>query len=406
MKYHKGYIPLAGVLGAFVGSGVIAVYVFSIFAKQIALDFEWTRSTVALGLTVYSIANGLGGVFLGVAMDKWGMKKSTLIMVMIFGLSLASVSLLPPNFTLYLIIFSIMGFSGAAATILPYSLAISAWFDRGRGIMLGLVNVGTGLGGVFLPIIAAYLLTHYGWRYGYIGIGILAIIIPLFALLVLVRLPDDYEKQRIENREKIKQQKISTFSLVKENRHLKLFMVGIFCVAFATYGLLSQLTMIVTDKGISLMQAAGIMSAASIASTLSRLGTGFLLDFFPARIIAASLFGLSIIGIWLITANSGYEFLVIGAILLGFGLGSEGDIMTYMTSRYFPLVSYGTIVGLVWLTFAWGGASGMYLLNLSFDLLGQYAPAAYGFMVIVAIGIISILLMGDYIYPPEKNVKH
>ncbi|MDH1699642.1 MFS transporter [Acinetobacter johnsonii] len=401
--YNRIKVPIAGMMAAFMGAGVLAVFVFSIFSKQIALEFEWTRSTVALGFTLFSIANGLGAVFLGLAMDKWGMRKTTISMVTIFGLALCSVSLLPPSVPIYLAIFSVIGFAGAAATILPYSLAVSAWYDNSRGLMIGLINVGTGIGGVCLPIVSAYLLTNYGWRSGYLVIGLMAIIIPLIGLIFLVRLPENFEENRKKN---IKENdKESFFSLFLTSSHLRKLMIGIFLVAFATYGLLSQLAIIVGDKGITALQVAGIMSAASIASTTSRFVTGLLLDYFDARYVAGLLFSLACVGIWFITGYNEYYYLVIGGALLGIGLGAEADVMAYMTSRYFPLFKFGTIIGLLHMTFAWGGAAGMYLLNYAFDRLGDYVLASYGFIVIVIVGILFLLSLGQYVYPPIKAEK-
>ena len=400
-NYKRAYVPMAGIMAAFMGAGVLAVYVFSIFAKQIALDFSWTRSTVTLGVTMFSIANGLGSIFLGIAMDRWGMKKATMWMVIIFGLALCCVSLLPANVPMYLLLFSIIGFSGAAATILPYSLAVSAWFDQTRGFMIGLINVGTGLGGVILPLVSAYLLTHYGWRTGYVVIGVMAIVFPVLGLVFLVKLPDNFEEDR--KKANIDKNKESIFLFIKNSKYLKLLMFGIFLIAFSTYGLLSQLAIIVGDKGFTALQVAGVMSAASIASTLSRLITGFLMDLFPARFVASVIFALACVGIWCITSFDHYSMLLIGGALLGIGLGAEADVMTYMTSRYFPLYKFGTVVGILWLTFAWGGAAGMYLLNLSYDFFGNYIFASYSFIGIAVIGIICLMSLGAYAFPPEKK---
>jgi MFS family permease len=161
---NRWWTAVAGALGAATGGGVIAVYVFSIFAKPISVEFGWSRATVSLGLTVFSLMNGVGTVFLGIAMDRWGVKRVTMAMISLFGLSLAAVSALPANQTAYFLTFAVIGFAAAAATIMPYALVVSAWFDRSRGWVLGLINAGTGLGGAIMPFYANYLLSHYGWR--------------------------------------------------------------------------------------------------------------------------------------------------------------------------------------------------------------------------------------------------
>src|SRR5215472_2187986 len=107
---NRWWAAVAGALGAATGGGVIAVYVFGVFAKPIAEEFGWSRATVSLGLTVFSIANGFGTLVLGQAMDRWGVKRATVAMIFLFGVALAALSLLPPNIGIYLAIFFAIGF--------------------------------------------------------------------------------------------------------------------------------------------------------------------------------------------------------------------------------------------------------------------------------------------------------
>jgi MFS family permease len=163
--------------------------------------------------------------------------------------------------------------------------------------------------------------------------------------------------------------------------------------------MLSQLTPMITDHGITTSIAASIMSAASISSVCSRLGVGLLLDRFFAPYVTASVFALAAVGIWLVTGSSSVTALMCGAILLGIGLGAEGDLLTYLVSRYFSIYSFGSVTGAIWLCFAWGGAAGIYLLNLSFDITKSYGTAAYGFIAVVALGTVAVSRLGPYVFP-------
>lgn len=395
----RWWSAVAGVLGAATGGGVIAVYVFGVFAKAIGVEYGWSRATVSLGLTVFAVANGLGAVFLGVAMDKWGVRRTTMGMILLFGVSLASVSILPAYLSLYLIVFAIVGFAAAAATIMPYALAVSAWFDKKRGLVLGIVNAGTGLGGAIMPFYAAYLMSHYGWRGGYLGVALAVTMIPLFALIVLVRLPKSFEENRRRERIEAGSKAIPLRVIMRNDKHFWLLATAIFCISFATFGMLSQLTPMITDHGITTSIAASIMSAASISSVCSRLGVGLLLDRFFAPYVTASVFALAAVGIWLVTGSSSVTALMCGAILLGIGLGAEGDLLTYLVSRYFSIYSFGSVTGAIWLCFAWGGAAGIYLLNLSFDITKSYGTAAYGFIAVVALGTVAVSRLGPYVFP-------
>ncbi|WP_321818747.1 MULTISPECIES: MFS transporter [unclassified Paraburkholderia] len=398
-KINRWWTAVAGALGAATGGGVIAVYVFSIFAKPISAEFGWSRATVSLGLTVFSLMNGVGTVFLGIAMDRWGVKRVTMAMILLFGMALATVSTLSPDLPAYLLMFAVIGFAAAAATIMPYALVVSAWFDRTRGWVLGLINAGTGLGGAVMPFYANYLLAHYGWRGGFIGVGIAAAVIPLLALVLFVRLPEGFEEKRLQDRRAAAKTTVPLRTIVCTSKQFWLLAFSIFGISFATYGMLSQLTPMMLDRGIAPLVAAGIMSAASISSICSRLCSGAFLDRFFAPYVAAVIFVLAAIGMCLVSGSQEATLLMCGAVLLGLSLGAEGDLLTFLVSRYFSIYSFGSVTGAIWLMFAWGGAAGIYILNRCFDVMHTYTPAAYSFIALVVLAAIAVSRLGPYRYP-------
>src|SRR3546814_19293919 len=60
----------------------------------------------------------------------------------------------------------------------------------------------------------------------------------------------------------------------------------------------------------------------------------------------------------------------IGAAFIAIAIGSDADILTYLISRYFPLVEFSRVVSVVWLCWAWGGGVGTSIVGSS--LLGGY----------------------------------
>jgi MFS family permease len=400
-QVSRWWSAIGGMLGMSASAGVIAIFAFGVFAKAMGAEYGWSRASISLGLTVCGVANGLGGVCLGWALDRWGVKRATISMMLLFGVSLASVAFLPPYLWLYLAVFGVVGFTGAAATPIPYSLAVSAWFDRSRGLALGVVNSGNGLGGALMPFFASFLLLHYGWRGGYLGVALLATLVPLFALTVLIRLPAGFDENRRRARMIAGDNAVPLSRIMRTSRNFWLLAIAIFSMSIATYGTLSQLMPMMTDRGVSIAVAASIMSAASISSMCSRLGVGFLLDRFFAPYVTAAIFVLVALGIWLVSSSHSVATLVCGAALLGIGLGAEGDVLTYLISRYFSLYSFGKVMGAIWLTFAWGSATGVYLLNLSFARTMSYETATYAFIAVVLVGLIAVLNLGPYLFAPK-----
>jgi len=318
-------------------------------------------------------------------------------MVFLFGISLFCIACLPESPALYIAIMFVAGFMAAAATPSPYSLAVSASLTTTRGLALGVINAGNGLGGVLIPLLARYLLAHYGWRVGFMGVAVVVAALPMLALWLLVRLPHDYESTRLERRKLARENADPLIKIMKTSPQFWILLFAVFCTSIATFGTLSQTIEILRDRKLQMAIIATIMGAASLSSTCSRIGVGFLLDRFFAPYVTSVVFGLVAIGIFLLTSGGADATqLICGAALLGIGLGAEADLMAYLVSRYFSIYSFGRVNGALWLLFCWGGAAGMYLLNLCLSSTGSYRIALYGFVVVNVIGLLLILRLGPY----------
>lgn len=57
----------------------------------------------------------------------------------------------------------------------------------------------------------------------------------------------------------------------------------------------------------------------------------------------------------------GTVFAFVAVSLIGLAIGSEAEIITYLVGRYFPLGDFSRIVGIIWVSWAWGGGAGILL---------------------------------------------
>ncbi|QOT81931.1 MFS transporter [Cupriavidus basilensis] len=396
---NRWWNVVAGALCAAVGAGVVGVYMFGVFAKSIGAEFGWSRVSVSLGLTAFALASGVGSLTLGLAIDRFGLRKVTSIYVLLFGGSIALVPLLPARLDYFVMAFAVMGFFGSAATVLPYAAAICNWFDRERGLALGLVNAGTGIGAALMPLYANFLLSRYGWRGGYWGVAVVVTLIPIVALALWVRLPTAQRGARNP-----KGDTVPLSAIVKSSRAFWLIAIAIFTVSVATFGIISQLVPIATDRGNSPLVAARILSTVGIGSLFGRLAAGYVMDRVFAPYVAAGVFVLAMIGMGILTAANSVFVMTIAAVMVGVAAGAEGDILTFLVSRYFPMNAFGSVTGAIWVTWAWGGALGTYLLGFSYDATHSYGIAIAGFIAALALGTAAILSVGPYAFALPRTV--
>ena len=60
--------------------------------------------------------------------------------------------------------FGVLTSVGMAATVSPVMATVARWFVRRRGLMIGIVQAGLGVGGLILSPLTGWLIVNYGWR--------------------------------------------------------------------------------------------------------------------------------------------------------------------------------------------------------------------------------------------------
>src|SRR3984885_11813414 len=180
------WVVVGGVTGLFVCNGPVLAFTFGVFLKPIMADMGWQRGTASFALSVGEFLAAFAVPILGRMMDRWTIRKVALPGIVAFAGCLCLMGLTPHSLTIFTIFFALASIAGAIQTPLGYTKAVSAWFDRRRGLALGATPGGVGLGGIFIPQIANYSIAHLGWRGAYVVLGgmVLAIAFPAVALWV------------------------------------------------------------------------------------------------------------------------------------------------------------------------------------------------------------------------------
>lgn len=159
-----------------------------------------------------------------------------------------------------------------------------------------------------------------------------------------------------------------------------------------------HLPAILTDRGGSAQFAAFASSLFGVGLFMGRVGCGYLLDQFFAPRVAGLLFSSVAIGIAFLGLGHAIWSACIAAVLVGFGIGAEVDIIAYLTSRYFGLRSYGAIFGWIWAVFGVSGGLGAYLMGFGFDRTGSYVAPLIGFFCASLLATLLIVSLGPYRY--------
>lgn len=391
----RWWTVVAGAMGSAVGAGIVILYTFGIFAKSFAAEFGWGRAVYSFCQTSFLVTTGFGTVTLGLLIHRWGVRRPSMIFVAVFAATIALLPVLPGTPGLFYAAFALLGMSGAAATAMPYAISVSGWFDRNRGLALGLINMGAGLGSAMAPQYANYLDQRYGWRIGLLGIAGPVAIVALSGLFFFVREPPF--AQNIRGADECHSH---DYLWTRQFWLIALAVVGI---SIATFGVMGSLVTLLGDRHVDTASIAKVLSTAGLSSWCARVLVGFAMDRIFAPYIAAATFILAFVGLVLTGSASARWGLLCAAALIGFALGGEGDLLTFLVSRYFDSGNYSRVLGAMWVVWAWGGGLGTWLMGITYQATQSYAIALSCFGLILLVAAVLVCCLGPYTHGQKSR---
>lgn len=402
--FYGWWIVVVSGVGLAVHYGPIIVLTFGVFLKSLSQEFGWSRAQISLAFSLSTLGVTATVPFIGRLVDRFGARRVIVPSVLIFGLGVMSLYFLSASLYHFYAIYLLIGVIGSGTTPVPYSKVITRWFDKKRGLALGLAVAGGPLGGFLTPPLAQALITRVGWRQAYMLLGILVIgvTIPVVGSF-LKETPQTMglwtDGQRDADARAAKKNGQEQGLSCGEAWHTNTFwlMVGaFFLMSVSFHGQVIHLVPLLTDRGVSAQGAALAMSLGAAAGLLGRVGAGYLLDRFFAPHVAIGFFCGAALGSFLLWSGAVGGLALIAVVLMGLAQGAEFDIMAYMVSRYFGLHAFGEIYSYAFAAFTLGGVIGPLLMGVGFDFTGSY-QLVLGTLVVAALMAAGLMTqLGSY----------
>ena len=408
--FYGWFVVFTAGIGLFLGYAPVFVYSFSVFVKSLAQDLHSSRTSISFAFTLANIMQSVGAPLVGRLVDRFGARKVIVPSTVIFSLVLISFKYLSTSLWHLYVFFIVLGFIGTGTAPVPYGIVVSRWFDKRRGLALGLMMAGLSSGAIVMPSTAQQLITLFGWRsaYAIIGFVVLAVSFPVVGIF----LKDSPEKMGVQpdgaldlhtGSEKRRDEQGVTWSVARRRGTFWLMASAFFLVGASVHGCVIHLVPMLTDHGISVERAALASSLLGVAVLIGRVLSGYLLDRFFGPHVAILLFAGVASGISLLWTGAGGGLTLLAAFLVGLGMGAEADIIAYLTSRYFGLRSFGEIYGYLFAAFTLAGALGPVLMGVGFDHLGSYRAPLLFFLVATLAATALLTRLGPYVYRAREH---
>lgn len=365
-ELRRNWKVLAGAtLGMAVGVHALPFYTAGLFMAALNAEFGWTRAEMSLGPTFLVIGLALASPILGMLSDRFGERRLIIAGLAILTVALVMLSKIGGRIEQYYFLMALMAFCASGTATPTYSRIVSRGFDEARGTAIGIAMTGTALATIVAPPMLEHILTVEGWRAGYLA---MAIITGVSAPIIILLLRHDTAAHSAPGTDTRSDFRVVDFL---RGQTFWTLAASLFAVAIAAPGLIVHFIPFLTDQGVSRFEAAGYASLIGGVLLVARLGTGILVDRLPAHHVAAAIMAISAFG-FIGLAYGGVRFAAVGALAAGISFGAEGNLIGYMTARYFNPQAFGRIFGLLYAAYLAGTAISPTLYGVAFDHFGSY----------------------------------
>ncbi len=346
--------------------GNVGMWAIIVIMPEVGAEFGAGRAEASLPYATTMIGFALGNMVIGRAVDRWGMTTalSGAAVLIAIGYALAALS---PTIMVLSLVQLVVGF-GTASCFGPLIADISQWFDRRRGIAVAVAASGNYLSGAIWPVLLGWLAADAGWRWIYMVLAVLTLVIVLpLAQLLRRRLPVEATAQA----EAKSASRAMATGFTPRQLQWMLGLAGIGCCVAMSMPQVHIVALCV-DMGFGPAVGAEMLSLMLLGGVVSRLLSGLLADRLGG--VRTLLIGsaLQCLALFLYLPAGGLVSLYL--VSLVFGLSQGGIVPSYavIVREYLPAREAGARVGFVLMMTILGMALGGWMSGWIYDVTGSY----------------------------------
>lgn len=382
-RLHPAWIVLGALtLCMLAASGIRAV--FGVYIKPMEAEFGWSRGALSGVAAISLLLVGASGPFFGRIADRSSPKLIITGCLFLLGLGSMLSAYIGTLWHLYVTagIFLSLGAGGVAMT--TGVTLVTRWFEKHRGLALGLAAGGMSAGQLIIIPLATALTVYFGWRssYFWLGLGLLVLVLPVAAML----LRNSPEERGLAPYGAAPGWKAATttetatamaarVSLSEAARYPQfwLLMGTFFVCGYTTFGtILTHFMPHALEHGFTDFQAASALGIMGAMNVLGTVGSGWICDRFGRRGPLATYYFLRGLSLVFLLYVWNVPSLHVWAAIFGLNYISTVPPTTALTGTIFGRYSVGELSGWIFFAHQVGGALGAALSGWLFEVTGSY----------------------------------
>jgi len=367
-------------------------YSFGIFFTPLLKEFGWTRAMTSGAFSLAMFLEGFGGMFFGRINDRLGARRVMTVCGLGLGIGYFLMSRIAQIWHLYVFYGLLVGL-GLSGTYVTLTSTVTRWFVKRRGLMVGIVSAAMGLGTLLMTPVANRLIQAFGWRTAYVLVGVMAILLIVFAAQFL-RNPETEKGHGLNNSEGPLDVGAVKTDSVSFRDALRTRQIWLLCSILLGWGAASLIIMVhiaphAIELGFSAGQAASVLALIGGIVFLAKIMVGITTDMIGSK--RAFIIGLCLMSaglIWLLNTRELWA-LYLFAFFYAFGYACGSVVMPTIVAEIFGLRSHGVLLGVVNFSACVGAAAGPIMAGALFDIRGDYTVA---FCVTTCLSLISLIM--------------
>jgi len=378
-------------------------------------DFGWDVGEISSALALRLALFGLIGPFAAALIDRYGVRNIVLTAVSLLVIGLLSALVMTDLWQLIVMWGVVVGVGTGLTAVVLGAIVSSRWFTRHRGLVLGMLTASNATGQlVFLPV-AAWLVTHVGWRAALIpsiaGLGLAAVLVVLFmrdrpADLGLLPLGDTVAPATPAP---ARQPAIANAigALVEGSRSSTFWILAatFFVCGLSTNGLIqTHFISLCSDFGMPEVEAASTLAMMGAFDFVGTILSGWLSDRYDNRWLLFWYYGLRGLSL-LYLPSSTFSLYGLSLFALFYGLDWIATVppTVKLAANTFGREKAGLMFGWIFAAHQIGAATAAFGAGLTRSALATYLPAFYiaGAMCLIAALIALAIRRG-----PTADLRH
>ncbi|MGE5094731.1 MAG: MFS transporter [Betaproteobacteria bacterium] len=381
-NYGWVVVAVGGLMGCM---AVGAMFSLAVFLQPMTQDTGWSRAAISGAMTLNFLIMGVGGFAWGALGDRFGPRIVVLAGAVLLGAGMVLASRATSQ-TEFQLVYGVLIGASAGSFFAPMIAAVSAWFERHRGLAISLVSAGVGIAPMTMSPLAAWLLSVSDWRTAQMTLGVLVWVLLIPASFLVRDAPAAVTLR--EPQADANTPPMTVPQALRSPAFLVLAATFFACCA-AHSGPIFHTVSYAMGCGLPAIAAVSIYSVEGVGGLAGRVVMGSLADRIgPKAMLIAGLVLQAIGAGAFVLATRLHEFYSVAAVF-GFAYGGTMPLYAVLARHYFGQRIMGTVLGAAAMVSSLGMALGPSIGGWIFDTYRSYTALYLGSL---AVGLAAVAI--------------